>query len=279
MKPSRIRRLWPALGALALLVLPAFVSAAPKPESPYGLPFDASKDGHRIDWLIQVTGIFVIVLFVIMVVWMFWACIKHNKNHTAEYDHGNSKHSIKVAFLISAVIFFVVDGNLWYNSTVDVSNAFWNYEDAYKEPGLVRIEVNAHQWLWDARYAGPDETFGTQDDIVTTNDIRVPVGAPVLVQLASVDVIHSFYLPNFRVKIDAVPGSITRLLFEAKEVGEYDIACAQHCGVHHYKMGATLTVLSPEEYQEWTQRASEMSARDFDPKSPDQNWAWAWEKI
>ena len=69
------------------------------------------------------------------------------------------------------------------------------------------------------RYAGPDGKFNTRDDIVTTNDMRVPVGVPVLLQLAASDVLHSFSLPNFRIKQDAVPGMINRLWFQAKETG------------------------------------------------------------
>ena len=88
----------------------------------------------------------------------------------------------------------------------DINKVFWNFDEVEQRPDAVRIEVNAHQWAWDARYAGPDGKFNTKDDIVTLNDIRVPVDTPVLLQLASTDVIHSFYLPNFRVKQDAVPG-------------------------------------------------------------------------
>ena len=65
------------------------------------------------------TAVFTTILFVIMVVWMIWAVFKHDEKHTADYDHGESKHSVKTALVLSAVIFFVVDGNLFYNSTTD----------------------------------------------------------------------------------------------------------------------------------------------------------------
>ena len=126
------------------------------------------------------TGVFTTILFIIMVIWMLWAVFKHNEKHTAEYDHGNSKHSVKTALLLSAVIFFVVDGNLFYNSTTDTFRIFWNHDSFENNAQVVKIEVNAHQWAWDARYAGPDGKFNTKDDIVTLNDIRVPVGVPVL---------------------------------------------------------------------------------------------------
>lgn len=241
-----------------------------------GLPRDVSLDGHRIDWLIQVTMVFTAILFVVMCIWMVWAVIKHNKDHEAEYDHGNAKHQVRFAATLSAIIFFVVDGNLWVNSTTDVNSAFWNFEKAEAAPGKVRIEVNAHQWAWDARYAGPDGKFNTRDDIVTLNDIRVPVNQPIILQLAATDVIHSFYLPNFRTKQDAMPGMINRLWFQAKETGQFDIGCAQHCGANHYKMKGTLTVMSEEDYAKWAAEASANGARLYNADDKDAQWGWEW---
>ena len=128
----------------ASMVALALAGMGPRPESGLAMPHDASVDGHLVDWLINVTSIFVAILFVIMCVWMLYAALKHGKNHEAEYDHGSSKHSVTVAIVISAIIFFVVDGNLFYNSMVDLSNAFWNHADAEAMGQAVRIEVNAH---------------------------------------------------------------------------------------------------------------------------------------
>jgi len=262
-------------GALATLAA-SMVYAAPQPESGIGLPRDISVEGHRIDWLIQVTGLFVTILFVIMCVWMLAAVIKHNKDHEAEYDHGNARHQVRFAAGLSAVIFFVVDGNLWVNSTVDVTSTFWNFEKAEAAPNAVRIEINAHQWAWDARYPGPDGKFNTADDAVTLNDIRVPVNTPVIFQIASTDVIHSFWIPNMRVKQDAMPGMINRMWVSAKETGQFDIACTQHCGTNHYKMKGTLTVLTAEEYAKWLAEASANGARAFNPDDKDSHWGWDW---
>src|SRR6266516_3788362 len=97
-----------AATAAALLSTTHLAGAAPSPEPGFGLPRDVSEYGHHIDWLIEVTAVFTSLLFVIMVIWMLWACLKHNEKHEAEYDHGESKHSVKTALLLSAVIFFVV---------------------------------------------------------------------------------------------------------------------------------------------------------------------------
>src|SRR5688572_22295352 len=100
-----------ALGACSMLAV-SLAHAAPQPESGWGLPRDVSQDGHRIDWLIKITGLFVGILFVIMCIWMVTAVVKHNEKHEAEYDHGNARHQVRFAAALSALIFFVVDGNL-----------------------------------------------------------------------------------------------------------------------------------------------------------------------
>ena len=280
-----------ASGVAATLFTAASYAAPVKEEGLWSLPRDMSRDGHRIDWLLNVTNGFVTILFIIVVIWMVYAVVKHNKDHKAEYDHGDSKHHVGVAMGISALIFFVVDGNLWFNSTVDINTLFWNFEEAEKSPNTVRIEINAHQWAWEARYPGPDGKFDTKDDFVSLNDIRVPLGVgadgklntaddvPVSLQIASTDVIHSFYLPNFRIKQDAMPGMISRMWFVAAEEGEADIGCAQHCGVHHYKMKGLLTIMPQEDFDAWTKAMSDQAQLAYDPKQKDAHWGWEWRGI
>jgi len=267
------------LVALALVSQALPAAAAVKPESGFGLPHDVSQNGHLIDWLMNITHVFNIILFVIMCAWMAIAVVKHNRNYPAHYDHGSSKHSVTVALAISAVIFFIVDGNLFVNAISDLDKEFWNFDKVAADPRTVRLEINAHQWAWDARYAGPDGKFNTEDDIVTWNDIKVPLGTPIYVQLTATDVIHSFYLPNLRVKMDAVPGQINRMWFQAKELGEYDIGCAQHCGTHHYKMKAQLTVLPVDQYNQWQQLMSKNAQRGYDPDDKTAHWGWEWKEV
>lgn len=245
----------------------------------FTMPRDASAEGHRIDWLINITNVFITILFIIMVIWMVWAVFAHNERHEADYDHGDSRHHVTVALAISAVIFTIVDGNLFYHAVKDLTEVFWAYEELEKRPDLVRIEVNARQWIWQARYPGPDGEFNTEDDPITVNDIRIPVGRPVIMQLGSPDVIHNLYLPNFRAKMDAIPGTVNQMTFEAKETGEYDLACAQHCGANHYKMKGKLTVLSDADYTSWLAQLSTDSKQVYDEKDTEANWGWSWKKI
>jgi cytochrome c oxidase subunit 2 len=111
---------------------------------------------------------------------------------------------------------------------------------------------------------------------VTLNDLVVPVGVPVIFEIAAVDVIHSLNFPNLRQKMDAVPGVINRLWFEAAETGEVEIACAQHCGAAHYKMKGWLKIVSRDDYASWAQEAMANAVQAYDPEDFEAHWGWDW---
>jgi cytochrome c oxidase subunit 2 len=242
-----------------------------------GLPRDVSLDGHRIDELLHFTLAATAFLFAVMVVWMFVPVFQRNTRAT--YLAGTSKKAGFGVLGLAFGIFAVVDGNMLSHAFVDVNDHFWNFSMAEKTPGAVRIEVNAHQWAWDFRQAGPDGKFNTADDVISTNELRVPVGAPVVLQLAATDVIHSFYLPNFRVKQDAVPGSVTQLWFQAQESGDFEIGCAQHCGPGHYKMRGKVVVMPRAQWEEWIATASADARRAFQAEDAAGHWGWDWRKF
>lgn len=244
----------------------------------WGLPHDASVYGWRIDWLMATTTLFVAVMFAITVVWLLSACLLHGRRHPALYDLGQGRSTVIKALVLSAVIFLVVDGNLFVNGMTDLNQAFWAFDKAEAAGNAVRVQVNAHQWAWDFRQPGADGKFNTPDDVITLNELRIPEGRPVILQLAATDVVHSFSLPNFRVKQDAVPGMVTRMWFQAKETGLFDIACAQHCGVHHYKMRGKLDVMTARAYDAWLAEASLLATRAHDPADRGAAWGWDWER-
>jgi cytochrome c oxidase subunit 2 len=111
--------------------------------------------------------------------------------------------------------------------------------------GAMVVQVTGRQWAW---------SFSYPESGISTTEMVVPVQTPVLVELTAPpeDVIHSFYIPAFRVKEDALPGRSTSMWFEAEREGTYSILCAEFCGKDHSKMTALLKVISPEEYQQWT---------------------------
>ena len=267
----RPRRLTAALA----IGLARAAAADPLPELGYGLPRDASADGHRVDWLIHFTLAAVALVFLLVGATLLFALIRHRRAHPAHYQPGR-KGSIGLVLGFVGLILVAVDGPLFVHTLFDMRRVFWNFAAAEERPDVVRLEVQARQWAWQGRYPGPDGKFNTPDDAVTLNDLRVPLGAPVVVQLASVDVVHSFSLPNFRVKRDVVPGDITRLMFQARTPGEYEIACAQHCGQNHYKMRGILTVLPEERYREWLRTAEADARRAYDPDDAEARWGWDW---
>ncbi len=136
----------------------------------------------------------------------------------------------------------------------------------------ITVEVTAEQFAWNVRYPGEDGRFGrtdprlisldnplgldktdpaARDDIVLLNDLRLPVNRPARIRLRSKDTLHSFFLPNLRVKQDAVPGMTIEIWFVPTAVGTYEIACAELCGFGHFTMRGLLQVMQPEEFEKW----------------------------
>jgi cytochrome c oxidase subunit 2 len=113
------------------------------------------------------------------------------------------------------------------------------------------VRAAGKQFNWEFTYPGPDGKFGTEDDLQLDNDLHVPVGKPVRVILTSKDVIHSFFLPNFRLKQDAMPGREIPVWFQATKTGEFEIPCAELCGFGHSGMKGIVYVHTPEDYQKW----------------------------
>jgi cytochrome c oxidase subunit 2 len=139
--------------------------------------------------------------------------------------------------------------------------------------GAGEIEVVAQQWSWNFRLPGPDGKLGTstarnvdadnplginrqdasgQDDVIVEgDDLHVPVGKPVKVLLRSLDVLHNFYVPEFRAKMDMIPGMVTYLWLTPIRTGTFEILCNEVCGVGHSAMRGKVVVESESEYQAW----------------------------
>ncbi len=109
-------------------------------------------------------------------------------------------------------------------------------------PGALEIYVVAKQWMW---------AFAYPDGLTTTEDLFVRVGQPVKLVLTSRDVIHSFFVPEFRIKQDVVPGRATEIWFDAEKPGQYQILCAEYCGLSHSYMRGRVFALSDTDYQAW----------------------------
>jgi cytochrome c oxidase subunit II len=226
------------------------------------LPPDVSESGHNIDhlfmFILWLTG----AVFIATEGAMFWFLWKYNATDNpkpVKYIHGS--HSLEVIWTIlpAVTLLFIAiyQMNAWADSKMRTPDA--------SDPNVVEIEVNARQFEWRLRYPGKDGKLGTPDDLFTVNDLHVPVGKTVLVQLKSQDVLHSFFLPNLRVKQDAVPGMVIPVWFRPMKIGIYDLPCAELCGWGHYKMKGQLTVQSETDYKAWLENLEKEQTATMPP--------------
>lgn len=212
------------------------------------LPEDVSEHGHTIDHLFFfITGLTAVV-FVGTEVAMFWFIWKYDRKvnfNPIKFTHGS--HTLEVVWTIvpAATLLFIA---------IYQMNA-WAQVKLYSHMPRIAptVEVAARQFEWRLRYPGKDGQIGTPDDLHLVNDLHLPVNEDILVELKSMDVLHSFFLPQMRVKQDAVPGMRIPVWFRATKEGTYDLVCAELCGWGHYKMKGRLTIESRAKFDEWLQ--------------------------
>ncbi|MEX0867334.1 MAG: cytochrome c oxidase subunit II [Pirellulales bacterium] len=232
----------PILGT-GLFLIAANDRAAPLVN--HWFPKDVSQYGYVIDNLFMLilwlTGIVFIATEVCLAYFM-WRYDRTSNHDPVKYTHGS--HSLEVVWTIipAATLLFIAiyQMNAWADTKINRP----------LNPGE-EIEVNARQFEWRLRYRGPDGRFNTADDLYTVNDLHVPENEDILIRLKSEDVLHSFFLPNLRVKQDAVPGMMIPVWFKPTEIGAYDLVCAELCGWGHYKMRGRIIIQSRSDYDAW----------------------------
>jgi len=207
------------------------------------LPEDVSTYGQEIDSLFYLIYYITAVTFILVTVLMIVFLVKYREQpgRRAIYTHGNTTLEI-IWTIIPAAILIVL-------SFMSVST--WAKVKRSVPPTDFEIQVTAKQFNWEVVYPGADGKFGTPDDVNFDNDLHVPVNKVVRIHLGSKDVIHSFFLPNLRLKQDAVPGRTILVWFEATKPGKYELPCAELCGFGHSGMKGWLYVHTPEEYAKW----------------------------
>ncbi len=233
-----------------------------------GLPEQASAHAAAVD---QILGLIHIVMFALFIGWGAFFLytlfrFKKKSNPKADYvgvkTHASSYVEVGVA-VFEAILLIGLSIPLWSKVMVELPD----------ENEAVRIRVVAQQFQWNIHYPGTDGVFGrtesklmdeisnpigldrtdpaAADDITTINQLHLPVNKPVIVYLTSKDVIHCFALPIMRVKQDIIPGMRIPTAFTPTKIGESEIACAQLCGLGHYRMRGYLTVHTEAEYETW----------------------------
>lgn len=240
-------------------------------------PVDISTNGHLIEWLFNYTTYVNLFWFALVCIGLFgFSFVYSQKRHKIPfYTHGNEKKHLLLTAMIGLGVFVSVDLVITKVSTRDIKEVFWNFPE--NDPEVIKVQVLAQQWAWNFRYAGKDGEFNTADDVVQLNNLVVPVGKRVMMQMTSKDVIHALYIPNVRLKADLIPGRYSKLWFDANIPGNYEIACAEMCGNHHYLMKAQLSVLSAENYERWLKESQEMAIATNDQENLDLFWGWKWE--
>jgi cytochrome c oxidase subunit 2 len=245
-----------------------------------GLPPLASAHGGQIDGMIGWVHVFMFILFIGWGGFFIFTLVRFRRSRhpVADYagvkSHNASYLEVGVA-VVEAILLFGFAIPLWA-ARVDAIPP---------ESEALVIQVTGEQFAWNAHYAGPDGVFGrtdiklldlqsnplavdrsdpaAKDDITTVNQIYLPVNRQIIVKLRSKDMIHSFGVPEFRVKQDAIPGLTIPIWFvptvtttemrtrTGNAEFQYEIACAQLCGLGHYRMRGFVTVQTAEEFQKW----------------------------
>ena len=189
--------------------------------------------------VLGITGVvFVLVQATLL---LFLIRYRRRPGRRAAYIHGNHLVELIWTIIPAAILVFLSLR----------SQRVWSQVRGTPPPADLEIEITGEQFAWNVRYAGADGVLNTADDITTINQLHLPVQQTVLFRIKSKDVIHSFFVPQFRMKQDAVPGLTSRLWVKPMKAGQYEIACAELCGLGHYRMRGFLVIESPEAFQGW----------------------------
>ncbi len=216
----------------------------------WSLPANLSIHGIPIDRLFLIILVITGIAFVLVELGILWFAFKYRRREgrRARYTHGSKRLEILWTAVPALVLVFlgVYSGSIW----ADIRS-----ETSFPADALT-LDVTAKQFEWNVAYPGVDGTPGTEDDFTIRNQFHIPAGEPVVVRLQSEDVIHSFFIPQLRVKQDAVPGMTIPVWFEATEPGEMEIGCAELCGLGHYRMRGRVVIHEPGTYEAWTREQS-----------------------
>lgn len=201
-----------------------------------------------------------VVLFMAYCVYKF----RHTEGRVAAFEPENQKLELWLTVITSIGVAVLLAPGLW------AWGQFITVPDEATE-----VEVVAQQWLWSYRLPGedgvlgivenglityenplgvdPEDPFGLDDVIIEADDLHLPIGKPVKMLLRSIDVLHDFYVPQFRAKMDMVPGTVTYFWFTPTRTGEFEVLCAELCGTGHAFMRGIVIIDTEEDYQDWLQ--------------------------
>ena len=210
--------------------------------------------------ILGITGVAYVVIQVLLGYYIW----KYADRPGAERVYWHDSHKMEVGWTVGTAAVLI--------PIVMIGIRLWSDVYSPPPPDAVEVEVVGAQFQWDMRYPGPDGVLGrvrpelisfetplgidpddpaSADDFCLTNQLALPVDRPAVLHLRSKDMQHGFFLPQHRVKQDLQAGMDILTWFVPTEVGEYEIACAELCGLGHYRMRGFLTVMAEDEYENW----------------------------
>jgi cytochrome c oxidase subunit 2 len=236
------------------------------------LPEVASEHGKVIDTLFITLLIITSIYFIVSELTFSYFILKFRgeEGKRAFYLPGNRKSDTVISIVAGMTVILLLEG-----ATGFIGTPLWTKLHGAPPEDAFVIEITGEQFAWNLRYPGKDGKFGrtdpkliskdnplgidlddpaAEDDIIFPagqGEMHLPLNKPVLLRIRSKDVIHSPYLPNFRVKQDAVPGMTTKFWFVPTKEGEFELACAELCGLGHYRMKLPVIVEPMEKLNEW----------------------------
>lgn len=181
-------------------------------------------------FLIAVSAFFTILIATLIAIF----AVKYRRRHPNEVGAGITG-SIPLELMWTFIPLAITMVMFFWGASV--------YYRMYRVPrGAMEVYVTGKQWMWKAQH--PD---GRRE----INELHIPVGRPVKLIMGSEDVIHSFFVPAFRTKMDVVPGRLTNVWFEANKPGRYHLFCAEYCGLQHSRMIGSIVAMEPADFQVW----------------------------
>jgi cytochrome c oxidase subunit 2 len=197
-------------------------------------PKAASTTAAQTDELYFFLLGFSIFILALVFLPMFYFLFKYRRGNRANRAEINLP-TTRIEITWTVIPILMVTGLFAWSARV------YFYEEV-PPPGALNINVIGKQWMWKAQHSEGQQEI---------NELHIPVDQPVKLTLASEDVIHSFYIPAFRIKQDVVPGRFTTEWFQATRLGTYDFYCSEYCGTDHSKMAGRVVVMSATEYRSW----------------------------
>ena len=241
------------------------------------LPVSASSHAPAIDAMLSHVHLMVIGLFAGWAIYYVYVLIRYRRGRQPQANRDGTRG--RLAMLVFAGV-IVAEAALLIGSALPL---WFERTSASREPGTaVVMRVVAEQFGWNVHYPGADGQFGEtslklvasdnpigldrssrfgQDDLVMLGEMHVPISRPVIVELSSKDVVHSFGVPAMRVRQDVIPGLRTPVWFTPTLSGQFEIVCSQLCGVGHHRMRAVITVESDADFQKFLADEARLQVR------------------